>query len=56
MLYVSNNRIRDWAEVDRLAACASLEDVVLMGNPLTPAPGTEEYRAEVQGFPPPCSL
>jgi dynein light chain 1 len=47
VLYLSNNRIRDWAEVDCLAKLPGLQELVLMGNPLIPAPGTPEYRAEV---------
>ncbi len=34
MLYASNNRIKDWAEVERLAALPLLEDLLLIGNPL----------------------
>lgn len=34
VLYASNNRIKDWAEVERLAALPLLEDLLLVGNPL----------------------
>jgi dynein light chain 1 len=34
VLYASNNRIKDWAEVERLAALPGLEDLLLVGNPL----------------------
>lgn len=34
VLYASNNRIKDWAEVERLAALPLLEDLLLIGNPL----------------------
>lgn len=34
VLYASNNRIKDWAELDRLGALAELEDLLLVGNPL----------------------
>lgn len=46
VLYLSNNRLKDWAEVDRLAALEALEDLLLVGNPLC---GGDEgaYRAGV---------
>ena len=47
VFYASNNRIRDWVEIDVLAKCSSLQELVMMGNPLVPAPGTPEYRTEV---------
>lgn len=34
VLYASNNRIKDWAEIDRLSALPELEDLLLVGNPL----------------------
>ena len=34
VLYASNNRLKDWAEVARLAALPQLEDLLLVGNPL----------------------
>jgi dynein light chain 1 len=34
VLYASNNRIKDWGEVDRLSALAELEELLLVGNPL----------------------
>lgn len=34
VLYASNNRLKDWAEVERLGALPELEDLLLMGNPL----------------------
>eukprot|EP00193_Tetraselmis_chui_P021751 CAMPEP_0177794678 /NCGR_PEP_ID=MMETSP0491_2-20121128/25780_1 /TAXON_ID=63592 /ORGANISM="Tetraselmis chuii, Strain PLY429" /LENGTH=175 /DNA_ID=CAMNT_0019317363 /DNA_START=406 /DNA_END=929 /DNA_ORIENTATION=+ len=40
VLYLSNNKIKDWAEVDRLAGVETLEEVLLVGNPLY-----EEYKA-----------
>ncbi len=45
---MSNNKVRDWAELDRLAANACLEELLLLGNPFNPAPGTPEYRMEVK--------
>ncbi|KAK9908456.1 hypothetical protein WJX75_008207 [Coccomyxa subellipsoidea] len=47
VLWMSNNKVKDWAELDRLAASAHLEDLLLLGNPLNPAPGSPEYRMEV---------
>jgi hypothetical protein len=32
VLYVSNNRIKDWGELDRLAGLEKLEDVLLVGG------------------------
>ncbi|KAL4458603.1 hypothetical protein ABPG75_013468 [Micractinium tetrahymenae] len=34
VLYASNNRIKDWAELDRLSSLPELEDLLLVGNPL----------------------
>lgn len=52
VLYASNNRIKDWAEVDRLAALPDLEDLLLLGNPIHQeavalAGSTQSYRLEV---------
>jgi len=46
VLLMSNNRVKDWSEIERLSGNAKLEDLLLMGNPLTPATGTPEYRIE----------
>ena len=46
ILLMSNNRVKDWSEVDRLGANSKLEELLLMGNPLIPVPGTPEYRTE----------
>lgn len=46
MLFMSNNRVKDWAEVERLSGNTKLEELLLMGNPLTPPTGTPEYRLE----------
>lgn len=46
MLLMSNNKIRDWSEVERLSGNVKLEELLLMGNPMTPATGTAEYRIE----------
>ena len=34
MLFVSNNKVKDWPEVERLAALPTLEELLLVGNPL----------------------
>lgn len=51
VLYLSNNKIRDWTEVDRLAAAEKLEDLLLVGNPLyndyRDTNAIAEYRVEV---------
>ena len=49
VFFASNNRIKDWADIDVLAKCSALRELVLMGNPIFPAPGTPEYRTEVCG-------
>lgn len=33
-LFASNNKIRDWAEVDRLKTLPALTNLLLAGNPL----------------------
>lgn len=33
-LYLSNNKIADWAELDKLASLPSLQDLLLAGNPI----------------------
>lgn len=47
VLWMSNNKVKDWAELDRLAANVRLEELLLIGNPLSPTPGSPEYRIEV---------
>jgi dynein light chain 1 len=46
VLYASNNKIKDWAEIERLAGLEHLEDLLLLGNPVC---GDDEagYRAGV---------
>ena len=41
VLYVGHNRIKDWAEVDRLKDLKNLETLVLLGNEIH-----EKYAAE----------
>ena len=43
VLYIGNNKISDWAEVDKLATLPALKDVLLQGNPIydsAPDPAT----------------
>lgn len=48
VLFLSNNRVKDWSEVDRLSVLASLEDLLLVGNPLyNEFKDTSDYRLEV---------
>lgn len=53
MLFLSNNRLKDWSEVERLAGMDQLEDLLLVGNPLyneaRDSNATAEYRVEVRG-------
>lgn len=52
VLYLGNNRLRDWGEVERLGALGRLEDLHLVGNPLyneaRDAGTTAEYRVEAR--------
>ncbi len=48
VLWMSNNKVKDWGELDRLAANVRLEELLLIGNPLNPTPGSPEYRIEVR--------
>lgn len=51
LLFLSNNKVRDWTEVDRLAALQKLEELLLVGNPLytdyRDNNALPEYRVEV---------
>lgn len=47
VLWMSNNKVKDWAELDRLVGNSHLEELLLLGNPLLPPPGSPEYRVEV---------
>lgn len=52
VLFMSNNKIASWSEIDRLAALDKLEDLLLTGNPLyndyKDNNATIEYRIEVR--------
>jgi dynein light chain 1, axonemal len=45
VLYIGNNKITSWTEVDRLKALGTLEDLVLAGNPI--AEDDPNYRLRV---------
>ena len=47
-LYMSNNNIKSWAELDKIASLPALKDILLVGNPIYSDFGTrEEARVEV---------
>jgi dynein light chain 1 len=49
---MSNNKVKDWVEIDRLGALDKLEDLLLVGNPLyndfKDNNATADYRVEVR--------
>jgi dynein light chain 1 len=48
VLYAGQNRIADWAEVEKLSALPLLRDLLLAGNPIeTSAPDNATYRAMI---------
>lgn len=51
VLFASNNKIKEWVEVDRLKCLPALEHVLLAGNPLhqdyKERNAASEYRLEV---------
>lgn len=54
VLYLSNNKLRDWTEVERLAGLPALQELLLAGNPLQSdyanRGAVAEYRIEVCGL------
>ena len=46
-LYISNNQIKAWTEVEKLAALPRLRDLLLIGNPIYEGLSKEEARLEV---------
>jgi dynein light chain 1 len=46
-LYISNNLIKSWAELDKLAGLANLRDVLFLGNPMYDEVPKELCRIEV---------
>lgn len=48
VLYLGNNKVKDWAEVERLASLEKLEDLLLRGCPIyDDASAVATYRVEV---------
>lgn len=46
-LYMSNNAIKNWAELDKLACLPNLRDVLFVGNPMYDEVPKEMCRIEV---------
>eukprot|EP00940_MAST-03C_sp_MAST-3C-sp2_P002950 g2950.t1 len=46
-LYISNNKIRAWSEVQKLRGLPELRDLVLAGNDICKDMSTQEYRVAV---------
>ena len=46
-LYISNNLIKTWSELDKLAGLANLRDVVFVGNPIYDEMPRDQARLEV---------
>lgn len=47
VLYISNNQIKSWAELDKLAGLSQLRDVLFIGNPIYDEHPKEMCRIEV---------
>lgn len=47
VLYMSNNLIKNWAELDKLAGLSNLRDVLFVGNPIYDDMSREQSRIEV---------
>eukprot|EP01023_Acetabularia_acetabulum_P048446 TRINITY_DN5121_c0_g2_i1.p4 TRINITY_DN5121_c0_g2~~TRINITY_DN5121_c0_g2_i1.p4 ORF type:complete len:124 (-),score=32.48 TRINITY_DN5121_c0_g2_i1:133-504(-) len=48
VLFLSNNKIKDWPEIEKLSSLEKLEDLLLVGNPLfNDYKEVSEYRIEV---------
>jgi dynein light chain 1, axonemal len=47
VLYISNNKIKSWDELDKLQANPELRDILLIGNPIYDNMSTEQQRVEV---------
>ena len=45
VLYMSNNKIASWSELDALKECPSLEEVIFTGNPFA-----DEYKEDKAGY------
>jgi len=46
-LFISNNQIKAWNEIDKLAALPNLRDVLMLGNPVYDGLPKEEARLEM---------
>lgn len=48
-MYLSNNKIKDWTEIERLSVLANLSDLLLIGNPIYTdfKENIPDYRIEV---------
>lgn len=46
VLYISNNLIKDWSEFNRLQELETLEDLVVVGNPISEGMDEPTWRAE----------
>jgi len=46
-LYISNNAIKAWTELDKLASLVNLRDVLFIGNPIYDEFPKEQVRIEV---------
>ena len=47
VLYLANNNIKTWGELDKLAGLSGLRDVLFVGNPIYEGLTKEEARIEV---------
>ena len=47
VLYLSNNKIKSWDELDKLQGNPELRDILLVGNPIYDNMTTEQQRVEV---------
>jgi hypothetical protein len=58
VLYLGNNKVRDWPEVDRLSSLDKLEDLLLRGCPLYEdnSSNLATYRIEVGIGASPCAM
>lgn len=45
VLYISNNKISDWEEIDRLKCLPHLEDLLLIGNPIQ-----RKYKGQIDTY------
>lgn len=46
VLYMSNNLLKDWSEFNRLQELTTLEDLLLVGNPITEGYDEPTWRNE----------